>query len=118
MPGAEGTIPMSSGIKLRLGAQSLTYKDATSYNVYDALVGGYWSLAVTEWFEPEAYAMLGGAWNGKGGGLDVDLGLSANFITGGAFKIKLFAEFETFKIRREESFLASFVLGYSAGFYF
>ena len=118
MPGAEGTIPMSSGIKLRLGAQSLTYKDATSYNVYDARVGGYWSLAVTEWFEPEAYAMLGGAWNGKGGGLDVDLGLSANFITGGAFKIKLFAEFETFKIRREESFLASFVLGYSAGFYF
>ncbi len=118
MPGAEGTIPMNSGIKVRLGAGSLTHKDARSYNVYNAMVGGYWSLAFTEWFEAEAYPLLGAAWNGQGVGLDADLGLSANFITGGAFKLKLFAEFEAFKIQQNSPFLASFVLGYSAGFYF
>lgn len=117
-PGAEGMIPMSSGIKLRLGAQSLTHKDGSSYNLYNALIGGYWSLAIMNWFETEAYAMIGGDWNAQGGGLDTDLGLSANFITGGAFKLKLFAEFEAFKLHREKPFFASFLLGYSAGFYF
>ena len=47
-----------------------------------------------------------------------DLGLSANLITGGAFKLKLFAEFEAFKIQKNSPFWASFLLGYSAGFYF
>ncbi len=118
LPGAEGTIPMSAGLKVRLGAQSLTYQNSDSFNIYNALVGSYWSLAVTEWFETEAYAMIGANWHQKEVGADLDLGVSANFITGGAFKIKAFAEFETFKIQKEQGFLASFILGYSAGFYF
>lgn len=118
LPGAEGTIPMSSGIKVRLGAQSLTYKNSDSFNIYSALVGSYWAMAITEWFEAEAHLLVGANWNSGGAGVDLNLGLSANFITGDAFKVKAFAEFETFKYRRTEPFLASFILGYSAGFYF
>ena len=118
MPGAEGTIAMNSGIKTRIGAGSLTHKDGSSYNMYNILVGGYWTLAFTDWFEAEAYPMLGAAWNAQGVGLDADLGLSANFVTGGTFKLKLFAEFEAFKIQKNSPFWASFLLGYSAGFYF
>ena len=118
LPEAEGTIAMNSGIKARLGAGSLTHKDGSSYNTYHVMVGGYWTLAFTDWFEAEAYPLLGAAWNAQGVGLDADLGLSANFITGGAFKLKLFAEFEAFKVQKSSPFWASFLLGYSAGFYF
>ena len=109
-------IPMT-GVLLNVGCSSLTFRDNSSMNVYDALAGIYWSYPVARILELQAKTAIGYAWHNRGNGIDFQATVSLNLITGNNYKIKAFAEFETFSFSEQKPFLSSFVLGWTTGFF-
>lgn len=129
MAGIEVEIPLvpRSGILFRTGAGSLNFKsphdgagsDMTygdSYNIYDAKAGAYWAYPFAKRLEMQLYTMLGYAWHGSGNGIDAAAGTSLAIFTGDNYKIKAFAEFETFSFDGQKPLITSFIAGYSAVF--
>lgn len=108
-------IPMT-GITADIGCSSLTFRDDSSINVYNALAGVYWSLPFARILEFQAKAAIGYAWHKLGNGIDMQATVSLNLFAGENFKIKAFAEYETFSFSEQKPFLNSFLVGWSTGF--
>ena len=108
-------MPMT-GIIANIGCNSLVFKNNTSMNAYNALAGLYWTLPFARILEVQAKGAIGYAWHKLGNGIDVQLTASFNILAGENFKMKAFAEYETFSFSEQKPFLNSFVLGWSTGF--
>ena len=115
---AEVEIPLMpmTGIIANIGCNSLVFKNNTSMNAYNALAGLYWTLPFARILEVQAKGAIGYAWHKLGNGIDVQLTASFNILAGENFKMKAFAEYETFSFSEQKPFLNSFVLGWSTGF--
>lgn len=94
-----------------------------SYNVYSAMAGAFWQYAFQKLLEFEIKTMLGYAIHGGGpGALQLTNGIDAmaeaavTLRAGESFKIKAFAEYETFRFSRQKPYLNSFLLGFSTSF--
>lgn len=109
-------IPMT-GVLLNVGCSSFTFRDESTINVYDALAGIYWSWPVARILELQAKTAIGYAWHDRGQGIDFQATVSVNLITGNNYKIKAFAEYETFSFSEQKPFLNSFILGWTTGFF-
>lgn len=108
-------IPMT-GITASVGCSSLTFRDDSSFNMYNALAGVYWSYPFARVMEVQAKAAIGYAWHRLGNGIDMQAAVLLNLFTGRNFKIKAFAEYETFSFSEQKPFLNSFLVGWSTGF--
>ncbi len=105
-----------TGITASAGCSSLTFRDDSSFNMYNALAGVYWSYPFARVMEVQAKAAIGYAWHRLGNGIDMQAAVLLNLFTGQNFKIKAFAEYETFSFSEQKPFLNSFLVGWSTGF--
>lgn len=96
-----------------------------SYNMYSALAGSYWQYAFPKLWEFEFKTMLGFAWHDGNrapetlplvNGIDVLAEAAMTLRAGECFRIKAFAEYETFRFSRQKPYLNSFLLGFSTSF--
>lgn len=94
-----------------------------SYNVYSAMAGAYWQYAFQKLLEFEIKTMLGYAIHGGGpvslqltNGIDAMAEAGVTLRAGEYFKIKAFAEYETFRFSRQKPYLNSVLLGFSTSF--
>lgn len=125
---------MSSGIITRISASSLSHnhkdrlaplgaqeKNNASFNIYGLTAGGFYRHTFNRHFELEGYAMFGCAFRNfkQKASPDSIVGISANLLTTGTntFKIKGFAEIETFRFAPGAAMFSSATLGVSAGFW-
>lgn len=124
----EGQIPLvpACGICVRSGMSSMVFSDATSANLYDVMVGGYWNYQYPNvtWLEFELRMLLGGGiCPGSGplrgrGGLSVLAGGSVNLITSNNFKIRALAEWQSSAWTRDgAAWLHIPLVGFSANFF-
>ena len=115
---AEFEIPLMpmTGALVNVGCSSLVMKNDTSLNAYNAAAGLFWSLPFARILEVQAKGAIGYAWHKLGNGIDVQAALSFNVLAGENFKIKAFAEYETFCYSEQKPFINSFVVGWSTGF--
>ncbi len=106
------------GIKAQASANSLIFKgDHPSSNMYSATAGGYWNFFYAKRFEFQAHASAGAAWAEDSAGADISAGLGASFMLDSNFKIKLFADYETFSYSPADRWLHSIVLGWSSAWF-
>jgi len=87
-----------------------------SFNMYNVLAGAFWQYPFPKLLEFEIKAMLGYAWHKTGNGIDILAGAAAVLRTGENFRIKAFAEYETFSFSRQKPYVNSFLLGFSTSF--
>ena len=117
--GLQVNVPFNpgSGFCVRTGANSMTYASGKSSNMYNVAAGGYWQLPFAGILELEARLMLGYAWHPAGNGIDLIAGPALSIITGNNFKIKAFAEYETFTFTEEKPLVHTIQTGLSATFF-
>ena len=122
IPGAKGT----AGVSLRAGAGSYCTDGNLSFNRYDFMAGGYWSMSFARVLEAgtrilAGYSMAGNREiSGPAGILDgiaLSAGCSLAVTTGENFKIKAFAEYEASRFTVQKPMSQSIVLGGSALFF-
>ncbi|MCM1502136.1 MAG: phosphatase PAP2 family protein [Bacteroidales bacterium] len=93
-----------------------------SYNMYNALVGAFWQYPFPKLLEFEIKTMIGYAWQQKShiegatNGIDVLAEIAATLRAGENFRIKAFAEYETFSFSQQKPYINSFLLGFSTSF--
>lgn len=108
-----------TGVTFRGSVNSLSFKGGdtgqyTSMNMYNVLAGGYWVYPFPKYIEFDLKVMIGYAWHMAGNGLDM-LGEAGIALRAGEnFRIKAFAEYETFSFSRQKPFVNSFLLGLSS----
>lgn len=110
-----------TGIALSAGANELGFDSASSvesFNMYNALAGGFWQYPFPKLLEFELKAMIGYAWHREGNGLDLSGEAAAVLRAGEDFRIKGFARYETFSFSQRKTWLNSFLLGFSTSFCF
>ncbi len=132
------------GIKVRGSANSLIFGDRqssystagspSSLNMYTTTAGGYWNFFYAKRFEFQAHASAGAAWVARtaspakvsdaagtelssGVRADISAGLAASFMLDSNFKLKLFADYETFSSPSGRPWLNSVVLGWSSAWF-
>ena len=99
-------IKRNGGITIRTGVNSMLADQSNSFNSYNIMVGGYWSIIFSRIMEASARGLAGCSLvnSNKGttaaknirSGLDLAAGLSLAVKTGPYFKLKAFAEYEAF----------------------
>lgn len=108
-----------TGVAFRGSVNSLSFKGGDtgqymSMNMYNVLAGGYWVYPFPKYIEFDLKVMIGYAWHRAGNGLDM-LGEAGIALRAGEnFRIKAFAEYETFSFSRQKPFVNSFLLGLSS----
>ncbi len=106
------------GIKVRGSAGSLIFKnEQPSTNMYSTTAGGYWNFFYAKRFEFQAQASAGAAWGKDYIGADISAGLGVSFLLDSNFKLKLFADYETFSWSHADKWLHSVVLGWSSAWF-
>ena len=65
----------------------------------------------------ETRLMIGYAWHKEGNGINLIAGPALSVVTGNNFKLKLFAEYETFSFNDEKSMLHTIQTGLGASFF-
>ena len=126
LTGLQTDIPViaGSGVTFRAAASSLTYVSGSTIAMYSTTVGGYWNLPFAKILEFQTKAGAGCAWTGSPEGpsigADLTAGIGLSLIIDNNFKIKGFFDYEA--ISRESSplirpWMHSFILGYSAGWF-
>ncbi len=111
-----------TGIAARVSANELWFKSENSYNMYNALVGAFWQYPFPKLLEFEIKTMIGYAWQQKShiegatNGIDVMAEIAATLRAGENFRIKAFAEYETFSFSQQKPYINSFLLGFSTSF--
>lgn len=99
-----------------VASDATTATAASSINMYNALAGAWWQYPFPKLLEFELKAMLGYAWNPHGNGIDVLAEAAVALRAGENFKIKAFAEYETFSFSQQKPYVNSFLLGFSTSF--
>ena len=130
LTGLQTDIPVIPGVGVtgRFSASSLIYSDYTSSDMISATAGGYWNYHFAKILELQVRAGLGYAWLAKAsdaasgigfrtGGIDLTAGAGLSLIMDNNFKIKAFADFESINVNPAKPWLNTFVLGYSAAWF-
>ena len=130
LTGLQTDIPVIPGVGVtgRFSASSLIYADYTSSDMISATAGGYWNYPFAKILEMQVKAGLGYAWLAKAsdassgagfrmGGIDLTAGAGLSLIMDNNFKIKAFADFESINVNPAKPWLNTFVLGYSAAWF-
>lgn len=130
LTGLQTDIPVIPGVGVtgRFSASSLIYSDYTSSDMISATAGGYWNYHFAKILELQVKAGLGYAWlakttnatSGTGfrtGGIDLTAGAGLSLIMDNNFKIKAFADFESMSLDPAKPWLNTFVIGYSAAWF-
>ena len=131
--GLQTDIPVIAGVGVtaRASASSLTYIDSSTSDMLSATAGGYWNFHFAKILEFQTRIGLGYAWLSKAsddfetsfsatdhiGGIDLTAGVGLSLITDNNFKIKAFADFESISFNPHKPWLNTFVLGYSAAWF-
>ena len=131
--GLQTDIPVIAGVGVtaRASASSLTYIDSSTSDMLSATAGGYWNFHFAKILEFQTRIGLGYAWLCKAsddfetsfpatdhiGGIDLTAGVGLSLITDNNFKIKAFADFESISFNPHKPWLNTFVLGYSAAWF-
>lgn len=106
-----------SGFSFRAGANSMTWESGSSSNMYNIAAGGYWQWPFARILEFESRLMLGYAWHPAGNGIDLIAGPALSVITGNNFKVKAFAEYETFTFTDSRPLVHTIQTGLAAIFF-
>lgn len=131
--GLQTDIPVIAGVGVtaRGSASSLIYIDSSTSDMLSATAGGYWNFHFAKILELQTRVGLGYAWLCKSsddfetsfaptdhiGGIDLTAGVGLSLITDNNFKIKAFADFESVSFNPHKPWLNTFVLGYSAAWF-
>ena len=121
-------IPVKSGIgaTARLSANSLIWSGNRSSEMYSMLAGGYWNLHFAKRLEFQTHVMAGYAWAPSrdqevgasfSGGADLAAGVSLSLLIDSNFKVKAFADVESFSLSRTAPWMNSVVLGWSSAWF-
>lgn len=120
MAGVSTDIPIIPGIGVTAlaSANSLTYSEGRSSNLYSAMAGGYYNVNFAKILEFQTKIMAGYAWETeRRSGLSLGAGISLSLITGNNFKIKGFAEWESMNLELRKPWLNSAVIGFGTGWF-
>lgn len=117
--GIQTDIPIVPGIGLaaRAAANSMTYVSGSVRPMYNVLAGGFFSHHFAKVLEFQARVMAGGAFLDGSFGADIAAGVGLGLITDSNFKIRAFADFESVDLAAPEPWLNTFVLGWSAAWF-
>lgn len=117
--GIQAGIPLSSmdGIAIRTSANSISYADGRVFNMYNAAIGGYWQWHFARILSVEARLMLGYAWHQEGNGIDLAAGPALSVVSGENFRLRLFAEYETFSFTDSKPMVHTIQTGFGAAFF-
>jgi hypothetical protein len=134
--GVQTDIPVIPGVGVtaRAAASSLSYTDYSSSDMISATAGGYWNFHFAKILEFQIKAGLGYAWLTKNSedyqtsapgnyngnhidGIDLTAGVGLSLITDNNFKIKAFADFESIDFDHRKPWLNTFIIGYSAAWF-
>lgn len=117
--GLQVNIPFNpgTGFSIRTSANSMTFNEGKSSNMYNVAAGGYWQLAFAGILEIETRLMLGYAWHHEGSGIDLIAGPAFSVITGNSFKIKAFAEYEAYTFSERKPLVHTIQTGVAATFF-
>lgn len=129
--GIEVMIPLlpRTGIAIRGGINQLGFKgietgesytagkmQLQSVNMYNGFVGGFWVYPFPKVVEFDLKALVGYDWNPFGNGIDFVAQGAVAVRAGEFFRIKAFAEFETFYLSQQKPFANSFSIGFTSSF--
>ena len=123
---ADIPIKLGIGVTARISANSLIWSGNLTSEMYSTLAGGYWNLHMLNRLEFQAHLMAGYAWvpsrrqevgSSFSGGADLAAGVSLSFLLDSNFKVKAFADFETFSLSRTNPWMNSVVLGWSSAWF-
>lgn len=119
--GLSTDIPIVPGIgaKARINANSLIWNNGNCSEMYSMLAGGFWNLHFARRFEFQTHVMAGYAWINSFGdesrsGADLAAGISLSLLLNNHFKIKAFADIESFNLSATAPWMNSVVLGWSS----
>lgn len=117
--GLHAEIPVNAGdgVCLRTSANSMTFTSGKSLNMYNFAAGGFWHWSFARIMAFETRLMIGYAWHKEGNGINLIAGPALSVVTGNNFKLKLFAEYETFSFNDEKSMLHTIQTGLGASFF-
>lgn len=117
--GLQAEIPVNTrdGVCIRTSANSMTYKDGKSFNMYNVAAGGLWHWNFAKIMAFETRLMIGYAWHKGGNGIDLIAGPALSVVIGNNFKLKAFAEYETFSFNKVKSMLHTVQTGLGASFF-
>lgn len=105
------------GITARGTASSMSYKSKDCEDMYSMSAGPYWNLHFARILELQAKAMVGCAWFQGNAGIDLSAGLGLSVIISNNFKLKGFADFESFSLSENRPWINSAIVGYSASWF-
>lgn len=108
---AVGSISEKTDVLMTLPSTSID-----SFNQYCILCGPSFNYPFAKYFECGARLMAGYGWNKRSGNADILAGAYFALITGNSFKIKAFADYETFRPMRQKPFAHAVIIGYAAAF--
>lgn len=97
-------------------AYTTVHSDLKSVNMYNVLVGGFWVYPFPKIVEFDLKALIGYDWNPFGNGIDFVAQAAVAIRAGEFFRIKAFAEFETFYLSQQKPFANSFSIGFTSSF--
>lgn len=106
------------GITARGSASSMTFRSGAVKPLYSAMGGGYWNYNFAKILEFQTHVMAGYAWaNRFESGVDLAAGISLSIITDSNFKLKGFADFESFSLSKAQPWINSFIIGWSSAWF-
>lgn len=115
-----------TGVAARVSANELDFaSDDASFNMYNAMTGAFWQYTFPKLIEFEIKTMIGYAWHGSHkelnelqltDGIDIMAEAALTLRAGENFRIKAFAEYETFSFSQQKPYVNSFLLGFSTLF--
>lgn len=121
-------IPVKPGIgaTARLSANSLIWSGNRTSDMYSMLAGGFWNLHFAKRLEFQTHVMAGYAWAPSrdqevgasfSSGADLAAGVSLSLLLDSNFKVKAFADVESFSLSRTTPWMSSVVLGWSSAWF-
>ena len=105
------------GVCTRATASGMIYNGGICSDLYTASAGAYWNLPFARILEFQTKVMAGWARMHHASGVDLSGGVSLSLITDNNFKIKMFGEFDSISISKQEPWINTFIAGFSTGFF-
>lgn len=117
--GLSADIPLAPGLGLttRASASSMIFASGAADDMYSILAGGFWNLPFAKILELQTKVMAGYASMGGDGGVNLAAGAGLSLITDNNFKIKAFADLDSFSLSAEQPWINSLIIGFSAAWF-
>ena len=119
LAGVQVEVPIIPGVGVcaRGTASGMIYNGGICSDLYTASAGAYWNLPFARILEFQTKVMAGWARMHQASGVDLSGGVSLSLITDNNFKIKMFGEFDSISISKQEPWINTFIAGFSTGFF-